>query len=66
LIMWDLACSSLHVMQQILRGKLDKSTLWVSILILIYCYHDYNLESQCGDGVSIWEHVPPPTSCYGI
>jgi hypothetical protein len=27
LIMWDLACSSLHVMQQILRGKLDKSTL---------------------------------------
>jgi hypothetical protein len=27
LIMWDLACSSLHVMQQVLRGELDKSIL---------------------------------------
>ncbi|KAJ7899401.1 hypothetical protein B0H13DRAFT_796377 [Mycena leptocephala] len=27
LIMWDLACGSLHVMQQILRGELDKSIL---------------------------------------
>jgi hypothetical protein len=27
LIMWDLACGSLHVMQQILRGELDKFIL---------------------------------------
>jgi hypothetical protein len=27
LIMWDLACGSLRVIQQILRGELDKSTL---------------------------------------
>jgi hypothetical protein len=27
LIMWDLACGSLHVMQQILRAELDKSIL---------------------------------------
>jgi hypothetical protein len=27
MIMWDLACSSLHVIQQILRGELDESIL---------------------------------------
>jgi hypothetical protein len=27
LIMWDLACGSLHIMAQILRGELDKSML---------------------------------------
>jgi hypothetical protein len=31
LIMWDLACGSLHIMAQILRGELDKSMLWVFI-----------------------------------
>jgi hypothetical protein len=27
--MWDLACSSLRVMQRILRGELDTNIRWV-------------------------------------
>jgi hypothetical protein len=30
LIMWDLACGSLHIMQQITRGELSKDITWVS------------------------------------
>jgi hypothetical protein len=32
LIIWDLACGSLRVMQQIFRGELDKYKTWVFIV----------------------------------
>jgi hypothetical protein len=31
-LMWDLACGSLHVMQQILKGELDKNIMCVRML----------------------------------
>jgi hypothetical protein len=66
LIVWDLACGSLCIMQQIVRGELDKYLQWVSTFFLIYCHNDYNPGGDCGDGVIIWELSPPPTSCCRI
>jgi hypothetical protein len=50
--MWDLACSSLHVMQQILKGKLIKNIRWVYMHLICH-HHDCNLGGIWKDGVII-------------
>jgi hypothetical protein len=35
LIMWNSACNSLRVMQQIFRGELDKNIMWVFIAFIL-------------------------------